>query len=128
MPNKETERSEHFNLSPKSDASPQLSVMSMRRTVKSYGITEEELEHIGSYNRLTSLMYSACSWFLGVGISLLVTYLMAESVTTTAKVMAMVVAPLCGIGSIISLVAACMIKRVKGTAIDRIKKDSEMIT
>jgi hypothetical protein len=106
---------------------PLLNIMQTERTVIGYGITEDELEHVGNLNTQANTFFSVFAGILTFAFGLVVDWLMEGQPIHYGEMLAKVGAPICFILALVFLFLAIQAVRTRGSIVKRIKEQSKVI-
>ena len=99
-------------------------VLQAGRNVKAYGITESEIDELGTLNTQTTIFFSVGTGLCSFGGGLYVNWIMAGMSSLYGEVLGKIGSPICcGIGLVFYVLGIICILRRKST-IKRIKRDS----
>jgi hypothetical protein len=106
---------------------PYINIMQTERTVIGYGITEEELEHVGNLNTQATTYFSVSSALFVVGIGLVADWLMEGQPSQYGSLLAQFGTPICVVLGGVFLFLAIKSVRARSSIVARIKKQSKVI-
>ncbi len=104
-----------------------LTILQTERTVIGYGITEDELEHVGSLNTQATTFFAVSAGLFTFAIGLVGDWLMEGQPQNYGELLAKVGAPICAVLAVVFLFLAIKVVRSRGSIIRRIKAQSSII-
>ncbi|MEN6559273.1 MAG: hypothetical protein ABFD52_00675 [Acidobacteriota bacterium] len=116
-----------FRLQFESEGGALIKVGQSRRTVKCFGVTEEELDHLSLLNTLSTIFFSLASGSLFFSISLLLELFKRTTQDPATRELVFTVSPFTGVVGLAFLGIAIYTLKKRGSAVTRIKEQSEIV-
>ena len=98
-----------------------------RRTVKCYGVTEDELDHLSLLNTLSTIFFSLASGCLFFSINLILELFKRTTQDPATRELVFTVSPVTGVVGLVFLCTAIYTLVKRGSTITRIKEESEIV-
>jgi len=98
-----------------------------RRTVKCFGVTEEELDHLSFLNTLSTIFFSLASGVLLFSFSLILELFKRTTQDPATRELVFTVSPITGVLGLAFLGIAIYTLIKRGSAVKRIKEESEIV-
>jgi hypothetical protein len=106
---------------------PYISIMQTERTVIGYGITEDELEHVGTLNTQATTFFSVFIGLLTFAFGLVANWLIAGQPAGNGEILTKIGSPICFVLSLVFLFLAVQSFKTRSTILNRIKDQSKVI-